>query len=192
VRYRLIAHWRQVSAIALIAWFVLLTTRGSLAQTASAAAVKAAFVYNFAKFCDWPADVLPADAPLVLCVIGDDALQDALEEAVKNKRIGGHALVVRSGHLDASLRACHLVYCSGLDASHARQLVDLIKDVPVLSVSDQDAFAAEGGVAQLYEDGGRIRFLVNVGSAQRAHLRVSSRLLSLAKIVKDDQHVVRR
>jgi hypothetical protein len=176
----------RLSAIgAALLWCALGVSPSVLAESASAPALKAAFLFNFVKFSEWPPDALPAGGPVILCVADDPPLADALQEIVKNQSIDGHSLVVRRQAIDASMRSCHLVYASGLDSRRSTQLIDLLKDAPVLSVSDVDQFAPLGGVAQFFTDHGKMRFAVNLQSMQRAHLRLSSRLLSLATIAKD-------
>jgi hypothetical protein len=176
--------------------FVLTMTFGlgsgvAPAQSASAPALKAAFLYNFAKFTEWPADVLPAGAPLVMCVVDDLKLTKALEEATTGRDVEGHALVVRKIELDGPVRSCHLLY-AGVDAKAGGRLIETVKGVPVLTVADLEMFASMGGTANLFVEDGRIRFAVNLDATNRARLRLSSRLLSLAKLVKDDPNVVQR
>ena len=80
-----------------------------------------------------------------------------------------------------------LLYAAGLDAKRSAQLIDDLRNAPVLTVGDREEFALEGGVAGFFVDGARMRFAFNVDAVQRARLRISSRLLSLAKLVKDDR-----
>jgi hypothetical protein len=155
------------------------------AQTASAPALKAAYLYHFAKFTEWPADALPADAALVLCVADDPALTKALEDVTAGRDVDGHALVVRKIELDGPIRLCHLLYAD-VDARAGARLIDTLKGAPVLAVTDLDQFAAMGGTTNLFVEDGRMRFAVNLDATTRARLRISSRLLSLAKLVKDD------
>jgi hypothetical protein len=157
------------------------------AQTAGISKVKAAFLYNFAKFAEWPAETLPPGQRLQLCVVGDDAVADALEETIKGRAIEGRELSVRVVGSDSVLRSCHLVYVDGRDARRSSQLIAALKGAPVLSVGDGDKFAELGGVAQLVLEQDRMRFAVNVTAAERARLRLSSKLLSLASIVRDRQ-----
>jgi hypothetical protein len=161
------------------------------AQSASAPALKAAYLYNFAKFTEWPGDALPAGAPLVMCVVDDLKLTKALEEATAGRDVEGHALVVRKIELDGPLRSCHLLYAD-VDAKTAAQLIETLKGAPVLAVTDLGPFTAMGGTTNLFVEDGRIRFAVNLEAATRARLRISSRLLSLAKLVKDDPNAAQR
>jgi hypothetical protein len=182
------AHRRRPGWGAALAIASLLSAR-THAQTASAPELKAAFLYNFAKFVEWPADSLPTWAPLVMCVLGDAAVADALEETVKGRTIEGHPLTTRRVKVDGPLRTCHVLYVSGVDAKRLHELLEGLSDSTVLTASDLDRFAQSGGVVNFFVDNGRMRFAVNIDSAQRARLQVSSKLLSLARIVKDEEHV---
>jgi hypothetical protein len=155
------------------------------AERAADPALTAAFLYAFAKFAEWPPDALSARAPIQLCV--DDApVAEALEPLVVGRQIGGHAMVVVRVSSAAILPSCHVLYVGGLDARRAMALVSALGNAAVWSISDYNRFTVLGGVAHLFKDGGRLRFAINVESAQRARLRISSRLLSLATIVRDD------
>ena len=154
-------------------------------QTAAASKVKAAFLYNFAKFAEWPADTLPPGERLQLCVVGDDAVADALEQTIKGRAIEGHELSVRVIAADSLVRSCHLLYVDGRDARRSSQLLEALKGAAVLSVGDGEKFAELGGVAQLVLEQDRMRFAVNVTAAERARLHLSSKLLSLASIVRE-------
>ena len=161
------------------------------AQTVTASAVKAAFLYNFAKFTEWPSDTLAPRQQLALCVIGDSAVAEALSQTIKGRSIDGHELTMEVVEADGSIRSCHLLYVGGLDAKRSTQLFEALKGVAVFTVGDRDRFADLGGVAQLIPENDRIRFAINVMSAVRARLHLSSKLLSLATIVKDQYDVPR-
>lgn len=158
------------------------------AQRVSAPDLTAAFLYNFAKFAVWPDESFPVDAPLVMCVVDDEAVASALERMTKGQTVGGHAIQTRRVGADASGRACQVLYASGLDATRSTRLLGILKGAPVLTVSDCTRFAELGGVAHFFVENDRMRFAINVEAAQRAHVVLSSRLLSLATIVKDDPH----
>jgi len=168
---------------------VALTGRTATAQNVTVPALKAAFLYNFAKFTEWPAEAAPPGAPLVLCVLGDGDVADALEGTVKGRSIDGHDLSIRRVKLDSSVRTCHLLYVSSLDEKRSLELLDLVKGASVLTVSDLDHFAQLGGVAHFFTEAGKMRFAINVESAQRAKIHLSSKLLGLATVVKDERNV---
>ena len=157
------------------------------AQSVSAAALKAAFLYNFVKFTDWPSDSLAPGQKLLLCITGDDAVADGLQQTIKaHPMIGEHEVTAHAVNADDKrLRSCHLLYVGGLYQKGFIQVLEGLKGVPVFTVSDRDAFTESGGVAQLILENDHVRFAVNPMAAERARLRISSKLLTLARIVKD-------
>jgi hypothetical protein len=161
------------------------------AQPVGAPKLKAAFLYNFAKFTEWPADALTPGQPLSLCVVGDDFVAYALDQTISGHAVEGHRLTVQILKPDAPARGCHLLFISFREAKRTAQRLDALKDVPVLTVGDDDKFAEQGGVAQLITEGDRMRFAINVTAAQRAHVTLSSKLLSLAQIIKSEHDVPR-
>jgi hypothetical protein len=124
-------------------------------------------------------------------VLGDEAVQSELEQSVKGQTVGGHALNVIGILADGALRACHVLYVTGLDRRRSAQLIARVRDAPVFTVSDFEPFAALGGVSQLFIENGKVRFAINPASALRARLRISSKLLALAKLVKDEKEADR-
>ncbi len=149
---------------------------------------KAAFLVNFARFTTWPADTLPSGQPLTLCVVGDASISDALERAIDGRLVDGHEIAVRVVAASGALRACHVLYASGLDDAAAAPVLRAVEGAPVFTVGESHRFAQSGGVAQLILEGDRMRFAINVTAARRARLTRSSKLLGLARIVRDDSH----
>ena len=178
-RTKLFASLTVGAAIAIL----LLTPMIAAAQDVTEPALKAAFIYNFAKFTEWPADVMAAGEPLVLCVVGDAAIGEALERAVKGRTLLGRGMGVFQSVADVRPReACHVLYLSGVTASQAAKLLAGLRDTPVLTISDAEGFTEVGGIAQFFFEHGQLRFNVHLESAKRARLRISSRLLALATI----------
>jgi hypothetical protein len=151
-------------------------------QGAPVAAVKAAFLFNFAKFTEWPE--LPGGTAIEYCVVGDDAVAAALRETVRGQHIAGRSLQVRNGAPSDDWHTCHILFVAESEHSRTRPGLASLKGEPVLTVSDAGGFAEGDGIAELYLEGGRMRFAINVPAAERAGLRLSSRLLSLAKVVR--------
>jgi uncharacterized protein DUF4154 len=151
------------------------------AQDVTEPALKAAFIYNFAIFTEWPTDVVPP-GPFVICVLGDAAVGEALERQFKGRLIAGHSMAVAQPALAGPQRVCHVLYVSGVTAGQAGRLIAGLRDVPVLTISDVEGFADLGGIAQFFFEHGRLRFSVDLASAGRARLQLSSRLLALAKL----------
>ena len=160
---------------------VLLLAPHAAGQDVTEPALKAAFILSFAKFTEWPVDALPAAKPLVLCVLGDDAVGAELERAVKARVIDGRSLTVAFAAAVVP-RTCQVLYVSGMPSTQASQVMANLHDTPVLTISDLDGFTDIGGIAQFYFEQGRLRFTIRVQSVKRARLEISSRLLALAKL----------
>lgn len=165
---------------ATIAGLLLLQVIG-FAQDVTEPALKAVYIYNFALFTEWPAGLVPPEAPFVMCVHGDSAVGEALERTYKGRAIGGHPITVSTVAPDGPLRTCQVLYTSRVTPAQATQLVAGVRDLPVLTLSDLDGFTELGGIAQFFFEHGRLRFTVSVAAAMRAHLQISSKLLRLAK-----------
>jgi len=146
--------------------------------------ITAAFLLNFAKFTDWPADVITADAPLMFCA-SDPEVADALPDVVEGKSVGAHRVTTSRVSLDSVPKQCAVLYASGLDEKRSTALVSSLKGSSVLSVGDSEAFVKSGGIIRLFIAEGGMKFAINVSAAERARLQLSSKLLSLARIVKE-------
>jgi uncharacterized protein DUF4154 len=178
--------WRGVASLALAATLIavpgIAAGAGGGADVGSDVAVKAAFLYNFAKFAEWPA--LPSGAPIVVCILGDDRIAAALVETVRGQNISGHALEVWRPQDASTWPSCHLLFVSDTETRRSARSLDGIKTLPVLSVSDGKGFSQSEGIIELYVEGGRMHFAINVDAAERSGLRLSSRLLGLAKVMR--------
>jgi hypothetical protein len=157
------------------------------AQGVSTPGLTAAFLFNFVKFTTWPADGLRDGSPIVICIGGNELVADALVQLTKGKTVEGHALAIRRTDLERPLNECHVVYGASLNANRAQDLVRSSSGLPILTVSDLEDFAERGGVANFFIDGSRMRFAVNPDAAERARLRISSKLLALARVVRDER-----
>jgi uncharacterized protein DUF4154 len=181
--------WRRVASLAMAATLIAAPGIAAGAGAAGGAdvgsdvAVKAAFLYNFAKFTEWPA--LPSGAPIVVCILGDDRIAAALVETVRGQNISGHALEVWRPQDASKWPSCHLLFVPDAETRRSAGNLDGIKMLPVLSVSDGKGFSQSGGIIELYVEGGRMRFTINLDAAERSGLRLSSRLLGLAKVTRN-------
>ena len=160
---------------------LLLTQVAAVAQDVTESALKAAFVYNFAKFTEWPAEAVPASGPFVMCVVGDADLGEGLERTAKGRLVAGRRIVVSVLAGMPSQDACHLLYVSGVTADKAAQIIAGLSNAPVLTISDVPGFTRRGGMAQFFFENSQLRFGIRAESATRARLRISSKLLVLAK-----------
>lgn len=176
---------RSAAVIALIASGVAAPAKSLAAQGVSTPGLTAAFIFSFVKFTTWPDEALRDGSAIVICVIGNDQIADALVQLTYNKAVEGHPIGIRRTELDRPLADCHVVFGASLDKTSAQALVRASARHPILTVSDFEDFARLGGVANFFIDGGRMRFAVNPDAADRTRLRISSRLLTLAKLVRD-------
>jgi len=161
-----------------------LVPAGTRAQSASAPELKAVLLLNFARFATWPG-VAP-DAPIVLCVFGDDRVAEALSTAVRGQHVDGRSVEASPLKAGAPATGCHLLFVSGTAIDEGTPMLDSARALPVLTVSDAARFSQTGGIVELFVEDGRMRFAVNLDAAARSQVRLSSRLLGLARIVRDD------
>jgi hypothetical protein len=145
--------------------------------------LKAVFVFNFAKFTHWPDDTWESrEAPLILCIAGTDELAITLERLV-GEMVGGRPVAIRPYAEGSADQACNLLYIGGSEHSRFVGLIQQMKLIPVLTISQIRGFADRGGMIQLYRDKDRIRFKINVAAARANGLQLSARLLDLAEVV---------
>jgi YfiR/HmsC-like len=148
--------------------------------------VKAAFLFNFAKFVEWPSDAFQSEkTPIALCVFGHDPFGSALDEIIRGKAINNRGVLARRISELPDLKSCQLVFVSRFEDKHVPEVLGSLKGTSALVVGEGDGFAERGGAIQFFLEVNKLRFAVNVDAVQRAHLTVSSKLLALAKIVHD-------
>jgi hypothetical protein len=167
-----------------IALGILLSTSAS-AQSVDEYRIKAAFLYNFAKFVEWPAQAFksPSD-PIVIGVVGKNPFGNALSEAVAGKTWGGRAFQVREVVDAPQAASCQIVFISASERKRLRLLLNWIRNSAVLTVGETDNFASEGGIINFKIDAGTVRLQINVEAARKQELHISAKLLSLAEIVE--------
>ena len=143
--------------------------------------IKAAFIFNFARFVEWPPAALPeAKSPIVIGILGENPFKDTLEKTVRNKTVEDHPLVVKQFGSAAEASKSHILFIS---TSERGQLADLIKALEgsnVLTVGEMEQFNEKGGMINFVMEGTKMRFRINNQAATRAGLKISSKLLNLA------------
>ena len=164
-------------------WFLADLATPAPAQVAEEYQVKALFLYNFAKFVDWPPN-MRAD-PICIGILGDDPFGDALDQTVKGKTVNGRNFVVKRLQRQEDGEGCHIVFISASEKKKVRAILNGLGRCNVLTVGDVEGFAAAGGVINFEIVDSKVRFEVNIDAAERAGLKLSSKLLNLAKIVRD-------
>ncbi len=163
---------------------VLLPGNGARASEFDEYAVKAAYLYNFAKFVEWPSGAFAsADAPLSICIAGDNPFGGALD-ALSGKMVESRPVAVRHIPAATGLEKCHIVYIGRSEQGRFKAVLTKLARLPILTVGDIADFAQEGGMIGLVEAEQRIRFNINLAAARQANLKLSSQLLKLATIVE--------
>jgi hypothetical protein len=151
--------------------------------------VKAAFLLNFARFAEWPADAFQSEnAPIILCVFRHDPFGSALDEVIRGKTINKRAVVAQRITELRNLKTCGLVFVSDRENKRLSEILNSLRGSSVLVVGESEDFAAHGGGIQFFLENNRLHFAVNVDAIQRSRLRISSKMLALATIVRDDGH----
>jgi hypothetical protein len=150
--------------------------------------VKAAFIYNFVQFVEWPTSAFGGDAkaPLEIAIVGNDPFNGMLDRLVAGKIVNGHPVVVRHfATANDARQPCHVMFVSAQSQEQFAPTIQKLGRANMLTIGETDKFLDAGGIIRIYTDDNHIRFDVNRGSAERAGLHVSAKLLKLAKNVKD-------
>ena len=146
--------------------------------------LKAVFLYQFARFVDWPPEAFEgADQPLTIGVLGVDPFGKSLDEIVANEVVGGRKLAVRRYHEVPEKGSCQILFISDSEAERLERVLATLKGRSVLTVGDIDAFASRSGMIEFLLVQDRLRLRVNLAAANAAHLKISSQLLRQAQIV---------
>jgi hypothetical protein len=165
---------------------VVLFLSGSRAQspTVGEYQVKAAFLYNFAKFVEWPpGSFSDGSAPLRICVLGQDPFGQELRDITQEKTVNGRKLQVDQV-VDLQLaRACHILFISSSEKAQLTRIFESLRGTDALTVGDVKGFVQQGGMINFVLENARVQFEVNRKAAEQAELKISSKLLSVAKRV---------
>jgi hypothetical protein len=167
--------------------------------------VKAAFLYNFFQFVDWPKEKLTdSNEPIIIGIIGKDPFGDAFEP-LKDKKVKGRSIVIKrfksfeelkkpaekdkpeSSQEIKTLTECHLLFICSSEQKNLKEIINTVKNQSVLAVGEIEGFLEAGGIINLLVEEKKIRFEINITAAERAKLRIRAELLRLAKrLVKED------
>lgn len=148
--------------------------------------VKAAFLYNFAKFVEWPEEAMAGGQSFVIGVMGRNPFGSDIDEAVAGKTVRDKPIVVRRFSKIEDAIGSHVLFISDSEAEDVVRIVRQLSRAPILTVSDLPRFAERGGMIQLLLEQNRVRFAINPAAIERAGLKPSSQLLKLARIVPEE------
>lgn len=151
--------------------------------------LKAAFVFQFANYVQWPeSSFKDAESPIVIGIVGNDAMVKTLTTSVRGKTVGARGINVVDVSTKEAAESCHILftqYSDERDEKRVDEYLSYTRTKPILTVSDDDNFTEEGGIIRLFEKDNKLRFEINVDEAERSGLTISSKLLGLAQIVRD-------
>jgi len=177
----------------LLPWLAALLIAGELASAACFFAqtskpkeyeVKATYLYNFARFVEWPASAAPKDSSFAICLLGVDPFGHALDAVLEGESIDGKAVAARRIAKPQDAANCRVLFISMSEESRLKEILASLDKASVLTVSDIPQFATRGGMIQFISAENRIRFEVNLSNAGDAGLRLSSELLKVAVAVR--------
>jgi len=177
---------RQAGALALLVvpWF----SGPALAQPPASSSedeAKAGFLLNFLKYVEWPSSTdSDTNAPLQICLIGENRFGKPLSALMKSKTIDGRTVVLEHCEGDCAWRQCRLLFVSGSESRKVEDVLAATKNLPVLTVGETEDFLERGGMISLVMRDKAVRLEINLAAAEGAGLKISSRLLAVANVVK--------
>jgi hypothetical protein len=154
------------------------------AQTDDEYRIKAAFLFHFAQFIEWPSGVLNAkDSTLNLCISDDEPRLKEVQGTIEGKRIGMRVLHVRPINPSEELQGCNMIFFGSDQAPRQAAILRRLRGQPVLTVGESADFLSDGGMIRFHIEESKIRFDINLGASDSAHLKISFQLLLLASVV---------
>lgn len=164
---------------------------GSSAQeglVASEHEIKAAFLYNFAKFVDWPASAHSSENSAIrVGILGIDPFGDTLDRPLKGRTVQGRPFAIQRSRNLEELKSCHILFVSTSEKDRMKGILAGLQGLPILMVGEVEGFARKGGTINFFLQEKQVRFEINPDAAARAGLKISSKLLQLARIVREEK-----
>lgn len=144
--------------------------------------VKAAFLFNFAKFVEWPPGRFGGpNAPLVIGVLGEDPFGEALEQSIQNKEIQGRPIELRRLRAGEDLEACHVLFVSRSENARLGPILGAVKNSAVLTVGEMEQFLEQGGMINFFIEADSVKFEINPKAAEQCGLKLSAKLLAVSR-----------
>jgi len=148
--------------------------------------VKAAFLFSFIKFVDWPSNAFDdADEPLIIGIVGKDPFGSTLDAIVAGKTIKNRRLTIRRFRDASRIGRCHVLFVGSSARTSTARILRSIRNRHILTVGDAKHFARQGGMINFFTRNRRVRFQINLSAVEKSGLKISSRLLRLADIIKE-------
>jgi hypothetical protein len=161
---------------------------GALSATpATEYQVKAAYLFNFGQFVEWPAQAYDSpNAPFVIGVVGEDPFGNTLDEAIAGESLGGHPLIVRRFKTPRDISACNILFIGRSEAARLEETLKALQGRSVLTVTDITGAERRGAIIVLVNENNRVRMRINVAAARASNLVISSKLLRPAEVVGNE------
>ena len=148
--------------------------------------LKAAFLYNFARFVEWPPEALAVSSTtMTICVLGTDPFGGILDTVLKGKTVKGRTMEIKRGREIGSPKFCHILFISSSEKRHLAKIQKMLNGSSVLVVGEMDRFVQRGGIINFIRVKNKIRFEINPDAAEHVGLKISSKLLRLANIIRN-------
>ena len=183
----LVRPWIRQAVLAIASLLLAVPLPGQPTNSALEARVKSAYIYNFLKFIDWPVPGPGAGKePILICVIGKDPVAGILTE-LESFRVKGRPLRVRyvvPG--EADVLSCQVLFLSSSEHPQLKQVLEKLQGRNVLTISDIPGFARQGGIIGFVNETGKVKIEINLAAARQANLKISAKLLEVARIVDRD------
>lgn len=185
IAWKLSTRWSPIHVLRVLSVVMLfLTFTRAQSPAVGEYQVKAVFLFNFGKFVEWPSGSFAnASAPLRICVLGPDPFGEQLRDLVNEKMVNGRRLEI-DYLVDPSVsRTCQIVFIASSKKNRAAQILEILRGSTALTVGDTDGFVQRGGMINFVLVNNRVQFEVNRWAVEVAGLKISSKLLSVAKLV---------
>lgn len=171
---------RRICALAVLLFAALQLHAAALQEYQ----VKAVFLFNFTQFVDWPAATFAdASEPISICVLGEDPFGAYLDDAVRGEHVESRALIVRRLRRAEDTEACQILFISQSEAARLDAIMQRVKPLRALTVSDARGFGERGGMVGFVTEDNRVRLRINLDAVRAAGLTISSKLLRVAEVV---------
>lgn len=175
--------WRLTSILLLLLFLTVGLNPTAQASSSREYAIKAVFLYNFAKFVKWPSQSFEnSTTPIILCILGKDPFGRLLKP-IKDKTVKGKKIIVKYSPKIDGMEKCHVLFVGESEDKQLVRILAKVRDWNVLTVSDIENFSQRGGIIGLTRKEDKIHFEINIDASKRAGLSISSRLLKIARIV---------
>ncbi|MDB6039028.1 MAG: putative transrane protein [Verrucomicrobiales bacterium] len=182
------AQWNKVTLglLAHMFWFLALAgTVNAASQVSKGYQIKAAFLYNFTKFVEWPPERFPdASSPIIIGIVGNNSFARELETIVKDRKVNGRAIIVKIVESAADASLAQVMFFNAGEENRRAWLLIPNQGIGVLTVGESESFVALGGMINFTMEGDKVRFEINIGVVEKEGLKLSAQLQKLAKTVR--------